>query len=57
MDELINVWVEEQLALSPAWSAEKQETIFALLGIRRAGQADSAAQPHAHLPQRVENRG
>ena len=32
LNELIDAWVEEQLALSPEWCAEKREAIFALLG-------------------------
>ncbi|MEZ0094903.1 hypothetical protein [Streptacidiphilus sp. EB129] len=30
-DAQIDAWVEEQIALSPTWSAEKWESILALL--------------------------
>ena len=29
----IDAWVEEQIALSPTWSAEKWESILALLKV------------------------
>ncbi|WP_255528080.1 hypothetical protein [Streptacidiphilus sp. P02-A3a] len=34
-DARIDVWAEEQLALSPDWSAEKWECSLALLGVEK----------------------
>ncbi|MFF2073317.1 hypothetical protein ACFVXG_01020 [Kitasatospora sp. NPDC058162] len=39
LNELIDAWVEEQLALSPEWCAEKRDAIFALLGLLPVEQA------------------
>ncbi|WP_371517311.1 hypothetical protein [Kitasatospora sp. NBC_01300] len=41
-DEEIDAWVEEQLALSPAWSAERWERISALLRADGKDQEDQA---------------
>ncbi|MEU4117819.1 hypothetical protein AB0F71_25405 [Kitasatospora sp. NPDC028055] len=45
MDELIDAWVEEQLASSPPLSAEQWERISLILGIGEAGQGSVAHPP------------
>jgi hypothetical protein len=37
----IDAWVEEQIALSPTWSAEKWESILALLKVDEPKYGDT----------------
>ncbi|MGW3186102.1 hypothetical protein ACWDD9_43225 [Kitasatospora sp. NPDC001119] len=55
LNELIDAWVEEQLALSLAWTVEKMEAILALLGESICGLRGIGGAASRHLPQAVDN--